>query len=143
MEASKNCFDLIKEFEGLRLKAYKCQAGKWTIGYGHTDGVKKGDSITKEEADFLLECDIRKFERCVDFSINVPLDQNEFDALVSFCFNIGRGAFKKSTLRKHLNNLFYDLAAEEFAKWNKVKGSPNKGLTNRRKKEKALFLGVS
>lgn len=134
--------DVIKEFEGLRLEAYLCPAGVWTIGYGHTGGdVWPGLVITKEWAEWLLEEDLKRFEANVSGYVRVDLTQDQFDALVSFTYNVGAEAFKNSTLLKKLNAGEYEEAADQFLRWNKSKGKVLAGLTNRRKKERALFLG--
>ena len=101
-------FAKIKQWEGLRLEAYQDSAGVWTIGYGHIDGVKKGDKITKKQAKDFLHKDLSKFEEIVSKSIKVPLNDYQFAALVSFAFNVGEYAFKKSTLVKKLNKGDYD-----------------------------------
>lgn len=134
--------DVIKEFEGLRLEAYLCPAGKWTIGYGHTGSdVWPGLVITKEWAEWLLEEDLKRFEANVSGYVTVDLTQDQFDALVSFTYNVGAEAFKNSTLLKKLNAEEYEEAADQFLRWNKSNGKVLAGLTNRRKKERALFLG--
>lgn len=139
MKTSKNGLDLIKKYEGCRLTAYKCPSGIWTIGYGHTNGVKKGQKISQKQAEIFLKEDIKKFENGVKKAVFVPLTQNQFDALVSFCYNCGLGAFKTSTLRKKLNAKDYKGASNEFLRWNKANGVILSGLTRRRKAEKALF----
>lgn len=139
MKTSLNGLKIIKDFEGLRLKAYKCSAGVWTIGYGHTSGVKEGDVITKEQAEKYLKKDVISFENTVNGVVKVKLNQNQFDALVSLVFNIGSGAFKKSTLLKKLNAGDYDSASEQFLVWVKAGGQTLKGLVNRREQERALF----
>jgi lysozyme len=144
MKISKEGLDLIKKFEGLRLKAYKCPAGVWTIGYGSTVGVVGGQEITEEEAEKLLLDDVFSAWRAVMELVTVPLSQEQFDALVSFVFNVGIGNFSKSTLLKKLNAGDYLGAAKEFLKWDKatVNGvkKPLAGLTKRRIMEKELFL---
>ena len=139
MKISQNGIDLIKKWEGCELKAYKCPAGVWTIGYGHTNGVKEGQKITQEQAETFLRQDIEYFEKGVTKLVSAPITQNQFDALVSFAYNVGLGAFKTSTLRKKLNEKDYCGASKEFAKWNKSKGKVLKGLTNRRKDEKSMY----
>lgn len=139
MRISQKGIDLIKKFEGCRLTAYKCPAGLWTIGYGHTNGVTKGQKISQKQAEDFLREDIEKFENGVNKYVSVALNQNQFDALVSFCYNCGLGAFKNSTLRKKLNAKNYAGAAKEFLRWNKSCGVVLSGLTRRRKAEKALF----
>ncbi len=139
LKASKNAINLIKQFEGCALTAYKCPAGIWTIGYGHTDGVKKGQKTTKKQAEIFLREDIKKFENGVNKYVSVPLTQNQFDALVSFTYNIGLGAFQTSTIRKKLNEKDYTGAAREFPRWNKSSGQVLNGLIRRRNAEKRLF----
>ena len=137
--------DLIKHFEGLYLAAYKDPVGIWTIGYGHTvlthkDGtVYAGRKITEKEAEELLRYDMSVFEDRVSSLVKVPLEDNEFNALVSFDFNTG--GLGKSTLLKKLNSGDYDGAADEFLKWDKAGGKVLAGLTRRRKSERKLFLG--
>lgn len=137
--------ELIKEFEGCRLTAYKCPAGVWTIGYGHTgtvDGkaVASGMTITAAKATELLKADLSKFEAAVNSYVTAPITQNMFDALVSFSFNVGAGALRRSTLLKKLNTKDYNGAANEFPLWNKAGGKVLKGLVRRREREKQLFL---
>lgn len=126
--------------EGLRLKAYKDSVGIWTIGVGNTyyeDGskVKQGDTITKERAATLLDKVVKSFEDNLNKVVKVPLTQNQYNALFSFSYNIGQSAFNGSTLLKLLNSGKYKEASEQFIKWTK-----QKELTNRRIREKALFL---
>ena len=130
---------LIKEFEGVRLKAYLDSVDVPTIGYGHTKGVKMGDTCTQEEADAWLVEDCADAEKCVNGAVTVPLTQPEFDSLVSFVFNLGCGNFRKSTLLKKLNESDYDAAALEFRKWDKAGGQTLAGLTRRRLAEARLF----
>ncbi|MGP1382530.1 MAG: lysozyme [Thainema sp.] len=132
---------LLKSFEGLRLKAYLDAVGVWTIGYGTTRGVRPGMQITKAEAEALLRDDLRKFEQAVSSNIQVPLNSDQFSALVSFTYNVGAGALASSTLRRLLNQNNYSTAAEEFLRWNKGGGRVLAGLTRRRRAERALFLG--
>lgn len=137
--------ELIKEFEGCRLTAYKCPAGVWTIGYGHTgtvDGkaIASGMTITAAKATELLKKDLAKFEASVNTYVTAPITQNMFDALVSFAYNCGSGALKGSTLLKKLNANDYDGAAEQFPLWNKAGGKVLKGLVRRRERERQLFL---
>ena len=132
--------DLIKEFEGLRLDAYRCPAGKWTIGYGSTAGVRQGMSITADEADDLLDRDLQFFEAGVEKAVKVKIRQSQFDALVSFAFNLGLGSLKKSTLLKKLNAGDDHGAAEEFLRWCYANGVALTGLLRRRKAERELFL---
>lgn len=140
MRTSQKGIDLIKKFEGCRLEAYKCPAGIWTIGYGHTKGVKDGQIITQEQAEEFLREDLRIFEQAVESCVKVPLSQNQFDALVSFCYNCGSGALKTSTLLRLLNEGKYKDASEQFLRWNKAGGKVLAGLTRRREEERELFL---
>ena len=144
----------IRKEEGFRSVAYQIKQGefidKWTYGYGSTTRlndlpVQKGDTITVEDAIILFERDIARFELAVNRLVQVPLTQNQFDALVSFVYNLSAGALEKSTLLKKLNAKNYNGAAKEFTKWNKVTDAKDKkvafaGLTARRKREKELFL---
>lgn len=140
MRTSENGRKLIQRFEGCREKAYQDCVGVWTIGYGHTGNVRAGQVITKQEAERLLSEDLKRFEAGVEKNVKVSLTQNQFDALVSFCYNLGVGNLQKSTLLKKLNAGDYKGAGDEFLKWNKAGGSVVKGLTNRRKDERELFL---
>jgi lysozyme len=132
---------LIKSFESERLEAYVCPAGKWTIGFGHTGpDVRPGMRISSEKAHALLGKDIAKFERCVNAYLAVPVTQNQFDALVSFTFNVGCENLKKSTLLRKLNDGDDVGASEQFRRWDKSNGVPLAGLTRRRQAEMGLFL---
>ena len=139
MEASKEGIALIKKFEGCKLEAYKCSAGVWTIGYGHTTGVKEGDVCTQEEAEKLLRGDIFKFEEYVQDSVKVDLDQSQFDALVAWTFNLGPGNLRSSTMLKKLNNGEYESVPFEMRRWNKAGGKTLDGLIRRRQAESLLF----
>lgn len=145
MKLSQKGLELIKKYEqgpggGPALEAYLCPARVWTLGWGHTKGVRFGQMATEEQCNrFLLEdCDVA--EAAVNNLVRAPLLQREFDALVSFVFNLGSGNFFSSTLRKKLNRMDYAGAAEEFPRWNKSNGVALKGLTARRLDEKTLFL---
>ena len=143
MKLSRTGLELIKKFEGLRLTAYICPAGVLTIGYGHTGpDVYSGLHISEERAEELLWADVQSFEQCINSFVNVKLNQNEYDALVSFTYNIGTTAFINSTLLKLLNGgTERKVVAEEFKRW--VKGGNNQtipGLVRRRDEEKRLFL---
>ena len=140
MKTSKKGIDLIKKFEGCQLSAYKCPAGVWTIGYGHTSGVRKGMVITQNEADKFLELDLAKFEKQVTSLVKVPLKQGQFDALVSFVYNLGSGVLSTSTMLRLLNCRKYKEAANEFEKFVYADKKILQGLVNRRKAEKELFL---
>ena len=138
---SRRGLELIKSFEDLELEAYLCEAGVWTIGWGHTKGVKKGKKIKKAKAEKLLLKDISWAVKTVLRMVTTELLQYQFDALVSLVFNIGCGAFQKSTLLKRLNANNYAAAADQFAVWRIADGEVSSGLVRRRKEEKSLFLG--
>lgn len=132
---------LIKEHEGFRAKPYYCPAGKLTIGYGHV--IRDGENfkaITPEEGEALLRNDVAEAESAVSRLVKAPLTQNQFDALVSFVFNIGTNRFAKSTLCSLLNQEMYFAAAQEFQKWAWGGGKKLPGLVKRRAAEKELFL---
>lgn len=137
----------LKREEGLRLKAYQDEAGVWTIGYGHTGAdVFAGQEITEAQADALLKNDLARFEKAVSESTAtmIPLSQHEYDALVSFAFNVGVGAFKTSTLLKKFNAGEKLEAAKEFDRWVYITQNGNKVvsfvLQARRGRERNLFL---
>lgn len=139
-QTNKAGLKLIRDFEGLRLKSYRCAAGVWTVGYGHTGpDVFPNMTITPREANDLLASDLLRFERAVSESVKMKINDNQFSALVSLAFNVGEGNLKKSTLLKHLNAGRYAMAAGEFVKWNKAKGKVLDGLTRRRVAERDLF----
>lgn len=141
MNISENGIRLIKNFEGCRLEAYLCPAKVWTIGYGHTgSSVHKGLKITQTYADSLLKTDLIVHCNNVSKLVTVPLTQNQFDALVSFEFNVGYGALKSSTLLKLLNQKKYDAAAAQFDRWVYAGKMKLAGLVRRRAAEKKLFL---
>jgi lysozyme len=140
MRASEKGLALIRQFEGLRLSAYKCPAGVATIGYGTTKGVKMGMEITRDEAERLLCEDVQRFADHVAALVKVPLNQSQIDALIAFVYNIGPSAFGKSTMLKLINQGLVEDAANQFLRWNKVNGEPLAGLTRRRKAERDLFL---
>ena len=130
---------LIKEFEGLRLEAYKCPAGVWTIGYGTTRNIKEGMRITEFGAEYLLREDLNWVEDTILLSVKVPLTQTQYDALCSFIYNVGGGAFRASTMLRLLNNGDYEGAKGQFARWNKSDGKVLAGLVRRREAEAELF----
>lgn len=144
MQINQAGLDLIKRFEGLRLQAYQDVAGIWTIGYGHTKTVKPGMKITEQEAEELLRQDLKDTEHAVQSPIKVPVNDNEFSALCSLVFNIGRGAYDKSTTLKLLNKDNRIGAADAIELWNKSTVGGKKvvipGLVARRAAEKGLFL---
>lgn len=132
--------DLVESVEGIRLKAYLDGNGIPTIGFGSTGNVKMGDVITAEQADARLAADLHQAEWAVNTFVKVPLNQNQFDSLSSFVYNIGSGNFSKSTMLKLLNDGKYEDAAKQFFVWVKVNGKFSQGLMNRRVKEEALFM---
>ncbi|OVE50547.1 lysozyme [Chromobacterium violaceum] len=141
MKTNAAGISLIKQFEGVRLAAYQDLVGVWTIGYGHTGpDVKAGMTITQQQADQLLAADLEKFETGVRKAVIVPLNANQFSALVSFSYNLGLGNLRSSTLLRLLNKGDYDGAAAQFPRWNRAGGQAVPGLTRRRKAEQALFL---
>lgn len=129
---------LIKQFEGCRLTAYQCSAGVWTIGYGHTAGVYKGMKITQAQADAFLKQDIAKFEKYINNPSYVQftdkLNQNQFDALVSFAFNLGQGNVKKLCVGRNINQI-----PSAMRQYCKAAGKTLPGLQRRRKAEAALY----
>lgn len=132
MRVSDICFEKIQEFEGLRLTAYKCPAGVWTIGFGHTKGVKMGQAITKAQAETLLRGDLLPCEEYVR-GLNLELTQGQFDALVDFCFNLGTGALQRSTLLQKIRTKADERTIRgEFAKWVNAGGVRLQGLVKRR-----------
>ena len=138
MKTSQRGIDLIKQFEGLRLTAYKCPAGVYTIGYGHTRGVKRGMKITEEEASAYLTADLRNSEKAVErYDSIYHWNQNEYDALVSFTFNCGATNLR-SLLRNGRRNR--SQIAATLPLYRKAGGKVLKGLERRRAAEKALFL---
>ena len=141
MTVSANCAAITKKFEGCRLDPYVCPAGKLTIGYGHTGAdVKEGMRIDQAKADQFLMSDLASAQNTVNAMVEVPLNQNQFDALCDFVFNCGAGNFKSSTLLKLINQKKFDEAKLEFARWNKGGGKVLPGLVARRAAEAALFV---
>lgn len=145
MKTSQAGIDFISNFEGLELKAYLCPAKVWTIGFGTTvypngSKVKSGDVCTRDQAIQFKQHDLNRFEKSVIDAVKVPINQNQFDALVSLAYNIGSSAFANSTLVKKLNAGDYVGASNQFDVWNKGGGKILKGLVNRRAKEKSVFL---
>lgn len=145
MEVNKAGRDLIKKFEGCKLKAYKCPAGLWTISWGLTfypDGtkVKEGDSITKERAEQLFDFIVDDFAAKVDALVKANITDNNFAAIVSFTFNVGVGNLRKSTLLKKVNaNPKDKTIGAEFRKWTRANGEVLKGLVRRREAEAKLY----
>lgn len=130
---------LIRTFEGLSLKPYRCPAGRWTIGYGHTETTRPGQRISLEHAEALLRSDLVTFERGVATLVNVPLNDNQFAALVCFAFNVGLSALSRSTLLKKLSTGRYDSVPTELLRWCRVGGIELPGLLRRRHAEAALW----
>lgn len=132
---------LTEQFEGLRLTAYQDSVGVWTIGYGHTGAdVHPGLSITRQQASDLLLKDVASAVAAVNRLVKIPLNQNQFDALVDFVFNLGEGGFSTSTLLREVNNGNFAAAAAQFPLWVYAKHEILPGLVARRKAEQALFL---
>ncbi|HFT4724459.1 lysozyme [Pseudomonas aeruginosa] len=140
MRTSQRGIDLIKSFEGLRLSAYQDSVGVWTIGYGATRGVTRYMTITVEQAERMLSNDLRRFEPELDRLVKVPLNQNQWDALMSFVYNLGAANLASSTLLKLLNKGDYQGAADQFPRWVNASGKRLEGLVKRRAAERVLFL---
>lgn len=145
MQTSDKGIALIKQFEGCKLTAYQDSVGIWTIGYGWTqpvDGkpIRAGMSINQETAERLLKTGLVSYENDVSRLVKVRLAQGQFDALVSFTYNLGARSLSTSTLLRKLNAGDYAGAADEFLRWNKAGGKVLNGLTRRREAERALFL---
>lgn len=143
MRTSEKGLALIRQFEGLRLRAYRDAVNVPTIGYGHTAGVKMGQEITRERAEELLLAEVERFEGYVERLVTVPLTQGQFDALVAWTYNLGPGALEKSTMLRRLNAGDYASAAAELERWNRAGGQVLAGLVRRRAAERALFEGVA
>jgi lysozyme len=148
MKMTKAGLDLVKTFEGFRAKSYRCPAGVWTIGYGHTSmagkpDVKPGMVISKAEGERILMNDLRVYEAGVRSAIKVNLTPNQYSACVSLCYNIGVGAFRRSSVARFCNRSQWKNAADAFALWNKAGGKVLPGLVRRRAAEAALFLKSS
>lgn len=139
MQISNKGLDLIKFYEGLELEAYKCAAGVLTIGYGWTHDVKEGDTITEERAEELLREGIVQYENAVNDLVNVPLEQHQFDALVSWVYNLGKANLAASTLLKKVNAQEFDEVPEQIKRWNKAGGKVLEGLIKRRESEAHLW----
>lgn len=142
MKSSQRLKQMIMKFEGFCPNAVKCPAGVWTYGFGHTAGVKQGMSITRPEAEALLEKEIEEFEVLIrPLLAGVALNQNQYDAIVSFAYNVGVGALKSSTLlRKVKANPVDPLIRNEFLKWVYAAGKKLQGLVNRRTAEANLYF---
>ena len=141
MNISQEGISLIKKFEGCELEAYKCAAGVWTIGYGHTKDVKEGDSILKEDAESMLVHELQEYCNDVDIAVKVDLKQNEFDALVSWTYNLGLTNLNSSTMLKVLNECKHNEVPAQMKRWNKASGQVKQGLVRRREAEALMFEG--
>ena len=141
MNISQEGISLIKKFEGCELEAYKCAAGVWTIGYGNTKDVKEGDSILKEDAESMLVHELQKYCNDVDIAVKVDLKQNEFDALVSWTYNLGPTNLNSSTMLRVLNEGKHDEVPAQIKRWNKASGQVKQGLVRRREAEALMFEG--
>lgn len=143
MKTSINGINFIKSFEGFRSNVYVDQAGVETIGYGHTgpDVTANSCAITESQAVQLLEKDLIRFENSVNSLVKVQLTQNQFDSLVSFCYNEGAGKLASSTLLKLVNSKDFAGASQQFSRWDFAGGVENAGLKRRRLAEMNMFLG--
>lgn len=139
LKISQEGIALIKKFEGCELTAYQCSAGVWTIGYGHTKGVEKGMTISKESAEDMLVEELHEYENYINDNVTAPLSQNQFDAMVSWVYNLGPANLKASTLLKVLNAGDYDGVPAQIKRWNKAGGVTLDGLIRRREAESLLF----
>jgi len=131
--------EMIKHFEGLELNAYQCAAGVWTIGYGHTKDVQQGMVISENTANEMLVEELNEYESYITGLVTVELNQNQFDAMVSWVYNLGVGNLKASTLLKVLNAGDYAGVPAQMMRWNKAGGKVLEGLTRRRQAEADLF----
>ena len=132
---------LIKKFEGCELTSYQDSVGVWTIGYGHTKGVAKGMTITRDEADRMLEDEIVEYEGYITRMVKAELEHNQFDALVAWVYNLGPTNLENSTLLKELNSGSFRNVPNEIRRWNKAGGRVLDGLIRRREAEALLFMG--
>ena len=142
MKTSLDGINLIKRFEGCELKAYKCPAGVWTIGFGHIKGVQEGDVITQADAHNMLVEELDEYEGYINDMVSVELNQDQYDAMVSWVYNLGGGNLKASTLLKVLNAGDYAGVPAQMLRWNKAGGKVLEGLTRRRQAEADLFSGT-
>lgn len=140
MKPSQACVDLVKEFEGFRAEAYLCPAKVWTVGYGTTENVHPGDVVNKQEAEELLMNDLIEAAAAIDDLVDVEINQQQYDALTSLIYNIGREAFRNSTLLRLLNaGKGVHEVGTQFLRWNKAGGKVLPGLSRRRAAEAVLF----
>jgi|TARA_R100000482_G_scaffold103554_1_gene46394 lysozyme len=141
LKTSQEGISLIKSFEGCELTAYRCSADVPTIGYGHTAGVSDGDTCTQEEAETMLAEDLVEFEDYVKNYVEPELQQNEFDALVAWTYNLGPANLKESTMLKELNSGNFEEVPRQMKRWNRAGGEVLDGLIRRREAESRLFKG--
>ena len=141
LKTSQEGISLIKSFEGCELTAYRCSADVPTIGYGHTAGVSDGDTCTQEEAETMLAEDLVEFEDYVKNYVESELEQNEFDALVAWTYNLGPANLKESTMLKELNSGNFEEVPRQMKRWNRAGGEVLDGLIRRREAESRLFKG--
>ena len=139
MKTSEEGLALIKKFEGCELDAYQCSAGVWTIGYGHTKGVQEGDQWSQSHAEHMLEVELEEYEGYINDYVTAPLSQKQFDAMVSWVYNLGPANLKASTLLVKLNQGDYPKVPEQIRRWNKAAGKVLPGLVRRREAEAQLF----
>tara|TARA_A100001515_G_scaffold37210_1_gene29281 strand:- start:5 stop:451 length:447 start_codon:yes stop_codon:yes gene_type:complete len=139
LNTSAEGISLIKKFEGCELTAYQCSAGVWTIGYGHTKGIEEGMEISQEEAEQMLVDELHEYENYINKYVTAPLSQNQFDAMVSWVYNLGPANLKASTLLKVLNAEDYEGVPAQIKRWNKAGGEILDGLIRRREAEARLF----
>ena len=141
MQISEEGLALIKKFEGCELEAYRCSANVLTIGYGHTKGVKEGDTITKDEAEYMLQEEMIEYEGYVNDMVDVELNQSQYDSLCAWVYNLGPTNLQSSTLLKVLNEGKYNEVPQQIKRWNKANGQVLNGLIRRREAEALLFEG--
>jgi len=141
LHISDEGISLVKKFEGCKLEAYQCAAGVWTCGYGSTRGVQKGDIWSMEKAETMLIDELEEYGNHVEELVTIPLNQCQFDALTSWCFNLGPTNLKNSTMIQVLNQGDYEGVPYQIKRWNKANGQVNDGLIRRREAEALLFEG--
>ena len=139
METSQDGLKLIKKFEGCELKSYQDSVGVWTIGYGHTKGVEEGQEITQEEAEEMLASELSEYEGYINDMVECDLEQNQFDALVAWVYNLGPTNLRSSTMLKRLNANDLDDVPNQIKRWDKAGGKVLAGLVRRREAEALMF----
>lgn len=146
MTMSEAGYKFLESLESFRAEAYKDEAGKWTIGYGRTENVKQGDKVDEKTALQDIRIHVSKIEDFLNEAIKVPLEQNQFDALVSFVYNVGISAFHNSQLMQMLNHKCYDTVPYQMKRWKYITVKNGKqesmGLINRREREADLWMGI-